>query len=581
MNCLVSLEDVDQIFGNLFEAKIDRGILDRLIDFKILPSYDFRGKKAILLEDIKSLNSVLFSSKQKNVGLISNDLFESDAIRLGSGTIIDLTRDIHDISPTFFSAVRNLISNHRRLSTGEKINPQSSSYFFGPRITTEYKRIIRYTNNQMDQNEKMDLSDISHFAKSAHYMGTKKTLSGFIAEALSSELDENSVILDLMCGSGVVSGSLNKIWNTYASDALLFCTKLAVIHGGGYNRSRAKSVISTMMPFFKENFDALKIYLSREVENEENLFCRNTDIFLLRDYRAFVDNFPTLRNQSSTLHWDPVTIIESRRLEPRSKPYCLFTTYFANIFFGLRQSMEIDSLRYAISRLTDPIDKDWALGALIATVSGVGTTYGGHFAQPLIKGSDSINHNNLGKIVEKRIQSVTHEFMVRLWNLAEYSSNNKNPIITLPGPWQNALSSLSEKIDDRKALIYLDAPYKREEYSRYYHVLETLVTYSYPSCKGIGLTPDPRERFKSEFSTKIFENIENSLADIILSVLKHDWSCAWSYSNSGSANVANVINKVFGNTRCRVTSYSCPHTHKSHGGNPHKDVTEYLIIFSR
>src|SRR5207253_2965645 len=52
----------------------------------------------------------------------------------------------------------------------------------------------------------------------------------------------------------------------------------------------------------------------------------------------------------------------------------------------------------------------------------------------------------------------------------------------------------------RGAVIYADPPYSKDHYSRYYHVLETLVRYDYPSAAGAGrYRPD---RYSTPFSLR-------------------------------------------------------------------------------
>jgi hypothetical protein len=230
--------------------------------------------------------------------------------------------------------------------------------------------------------------------------------------------------------------------------------------------------------------------------------------------------------------------------------------------------------------LHDENEKQWALGALIAAVSALGTTYGGHFAQPAVRNYNDITLRKLSDIIDNRSPSIMHEFAVRLLNLSEKSQTSDRRIKIVPGPWNNALSILDHELGSEPVLVYLDAPYTREEYSRYYHVLETLVTYTYPSCRGIGLTPKPGERFRTEFFTKVRSQITDALVCVITEILQRGWMCAWSYSDSGAANLYEVINTVYRKTNCDIKSYSAPFVHKSQGGAKPKKVTEYLVILT-
>jgi len=216
---------------------------------------------------------------------------------------------------------------------------------------------------------------------------------------------------------------------------------------------------------------------------------------------------------------------------------------------------------------------------LVSSVSCNGTTYGGHFAQPKVKNVRSISKKALSDLLVTRSRSIVHDFVSRFLSISASSESKSLPVHTVDGPWENSLNLLGNVLPSSNVVVYLDPPYTREEYSRYYHVLETLVKYNYPSCSGSGLTPHPIERFSSKFFTRDSNAVCNVLHDIISRVLSLGWSCAWSYSNTASANIVNVIKSVSSQHSCNIKSFSTPAVHKSHGGAKHKDVVEFLVIF--
>jgi adenine-specific DNA methylase len=140
---------------------------------------------------------------------------------------------------------------------------------------------------------------------------------------------------------------------------------------------------------------------------------------------------------------------------------------------------------------------------------------------------------------------------------------------------------LEKVLSDEDVLVYLDAPYKREEYSRYYHVLETLVQYDYPSCTGVGKTPNKRmgERFSSDFFTRSGSQAIQAMTKVISEILRRGWKCAWSYSDSGSVNMVRTIENISSTFGCQVTSFAVPYEHKSQRGAKPKKVKEYVILF--
>ncbi|HUT70715.1 MAG TPA: hypothetical protein VMW89_08550 [Desulfatiglandales bacterium] len=581
LSMFIPEENVIEFCCQMLGSTVDVTKLKYIISLGLLPVYKSDKKNLILKTDLVSLFDLLIlPDKKEGTRLRYERLFEQDSLRISSCTVIDLVHEASATVPTLFSASRNLISAHKFLETDANKDESTILYFSGSRLTTLSKKVLQFAEAQLARERKVDMSATSQFAQSAHYMGSKRTLCGFLVEAISSVLPETGVVIDLMCGSGVASGAFSKTWRTFASDAQEFCRTLAVVHGGGFDRLAGQKLVSKILPVAKEHFNSLQRIVADAIETEDNLFCRDTDESLLHDYKDFLRAFPTLPNEMITKRWNPQAEVRRRKENRLYHPYCLFTAYFSNVYFGVRQCVEIDSVRFSIDQLRDNNEKNWAMGALLATVSALGTTYGGHFAQPLIRDCEDISLGNLSTVIHKRSSSITHEFIVRLLNLAEESQKSSRRIEVVPGPWENALSILGETLRGELVVVYLDAPYKREEYSRYYHVLETLVSYAYPSCTGIGLTPKPGDRFRSEFFTKVERQVTRTLVSIITKILERGWICAWSYSDSGVANICDVIKSVHQKITCDVRSYSAPSVHKSQGGAKPKRVTEYLMILS-
>lgn len=203
--------------------------------------------------------------------------------------------------------------------------------------------------------------------------------------------------------------------------------------------------------------------------------------------------------------------------------------------------------------------------------------HAGHFAQPR-----RVSSQNILETLSLRQKSAYHEFSKRFLCLAEESERCQNEVKLIPGPWQNALE-FANKYIGKRAVIYLDAPYKRDEYSRYYHVLETLVKYDYPSSelKGHIRSKKEGERFSTEFFTKTSSKVDNIFITIITQVLEAGMTCVWSYSDNGVASVIDVINTVKDLVSCKIHLYGIPYQHRSQRKKSHRlSVTEYCIVLS-
>lgn len=558
--------------------------VNELIKENIISTFKFNDETYLILEDseiIKKIDAVTQNVKTDQV-LLSNQIsfLSASSLLINGNTIIEKTIYKEDNKKAYNSLIKNILIQ----SLSDKKTYKKNFKIFDLvqyRVISSSEKIACKITKYQTRKDNIDSLRSSQFAESASYMGSKRSLANFIIEAISENVSDNSYIVDLMCGSGAASSAFNLFWPTYASDAQQFCRILAKVQGGGYSLQKAKHTIDKLVPQFNKNVSLLENKINNFITEEDEIFHMDSLESALNKYQKLVYDFPTYPGTKNSSYWNPTREIKKYRTNNNSLPYCLFTAYFSNLYFGIRQSVEIDSIRYAISQLDNDLDKTWALGALVASISKVATTYGGHFAQPKYKSPDVFNRKNLLKIIDKRQLSIFHEFTVRLLNLSSESEKYKNEIKLVVGPWQLALNNIKSELVNKEVLVYLDAPYKREEYSRYYHTLETLIAYNYPNSIGNGKTPDIKkdERFKSEFSTRNINNLNSIFIKVISNILNQKYKCAWSYSNTGSANIDIIIDTIKLKYKCDVKVYSIPYKHKSHGGRVNKEVIEYLIFF--
>jgi adenine-specific DNA-methyltransferase len=82
---------------------------------------------------------------------------------------------------------------------------------------------------------------------------------------------------------------------------------------------------------------------------------------------------------------------------------------------------------------------------------------------------------------------------------------------------------------NRPRVVYADPPYSAAQYSRYYHVLETLVLYDYPESSGAGRYRG--DRHQTAFSK--LGSVEGAFRDVIRSVAAMDAALVLSYPSNG------------------------------------------------
>ena len=542
-----------------------------------------------LVEDLDAWSKALEYSEIGPSDYSNPTLFEIGVlrrVRFGSCSSVEFGTD--PVPAFLLPAIRRLLECGSRIAVSGDSGSDAKHCALSPslHLTTTSQEVFSYAQQVIERVAAVDQAAGKDFARTANYMGSKRALRAFLVEGIADVLPADALILDLMCGSGAASAAINSRWQTFVSDAQQFSCLLAHVQGGGFTEARASQLLDRLTGRARTHAERLATILSGFVEREDTILFRETSLDAVTAFRSLFEDFPTYPDaHDADATWDPKSMVAERQENIRLEPYCLFTAYFANTYFGIRQSLEIDSIRYAIDQLSDEADRRWALGALIATVSAIGTTHAAHFAQPMLRRELGVSKGKLARIQEKRSRSVLHEFSVRLLTLSKQSETIPREINILEGPWRDALRRFAAVQDARPRLVYLDAPYQREEYSRYYHVLETLVAYSYPTSVGIGRTPSkgsgPGHRFASEFSTHTRAKITASLVDVITTILSYGWQCAWSYADNAAADVTRVVDIVVSRTRCGVRSFSAPHIHRAQGrAQNSKHVTEYLILLS-
>lgn len=460
----------------------------------------------------------------------------------------------------------------------QKIEDRPIQYdLMGVTVITYETAVKCYIEEATYRKQELDRIRNSNFSNTASYMGNKKKIAGFIIEAIFPHISQGEIFVDLMCGSGAMSQAFAQLGQTIASDAQEFCQLLAKIQGRGFTKERAERILKQIDANYKKHFLSLSEMIREPLEQENKLYQENwtNRDMVLTMYTKFVSEFE-LYSSTEPVSSALVDLIEVRRADNQKYPYCLFTLYFSNIYFGLLQCVQLDSLRYAVEQLTGE-EKQWALGALIATTYQVSSGHAGHFAQP-----KKITKKNVLEVLSLRRKSAYHEFSKRFLCLTQESENCPHEIETIPGPWQNALQLIERHIGN-PVIVYLDAPYKRDEYSRYYHVLETMTKYDYPCSEGKGRTRSKKsgERVSTEFFTKTIKKVEEVFVEIITNVLAHNMVCVWSYSDNGVASIVDVVDAVKEEHPCGVHLYGTQSKHHSQRSAGHSlPVMEYCIIFT-
>ncbi|MBN1441913.1 MAG: DNA adenine methylase, partial [Planctomycetes bacterium] len=388
----------------------------------------------------------------------------------------------------------------------------------------------------MKQKREPAASEEARLHRTIWYMGAKaRVIPGFLERVLEEEIEDGATVVDLMAGTGVVSAFCAGRYRVLANDVQLYSsiiTSSLIEHSPRTKEAFLRSLRPDrdLEAAYRRNLAALerryRPALGEEARWLDPVRRQNGGSLRRASLASWADGYRQFLLEPGGTYGDDLArggslyrgarsllaerSFRSRRGEASAFPACLVTAYYANIYFGLRQAIEIDSLRAAIEAL-DPRDpfrerkRVHYLSALLhaASVSTSGTS---HFAQP----------RHLDKVSELAAMARRRSTDIR----GVFEEYHREIVSTLRRIRHRAGNRVFQKdyrafIRDGRGfefprrpadLIYMDPPYTADNYSRFYHVLEVLARYDYPELQRDGDDRVTRgryplidERFQSGF----------------------------------------------------------------------------------
>lgn len=375
-------------------------------------------------------------------------------------------------------------------------------------------------------------------------------------------LQPDGRVVDLFSGMGSVAESLSDTVSVVTNDALSFTAALSRARFTGTDRkSYPTEVIERLRSTYKMRLGELESTYETQLKREaEALAGSRTDLLRYMERARHVGNSAELRR--------------SARVAAESsgaKHYQLATLYFSAGYLSVRQAIELDAARAAIDCDSIPAERDWLLSAWISGAS-VLVNAPGHTAQYLRPNSDSAH----ARIVRTWSRSVWDEFCSALESVSQVGSEawRVNNAVHVG----DALDLVSTGCLDSVGAFYADPPYTKDQYSRYYHVYETLYRYDFPDSSGAGRNRS--DRFTTGFSLKTA--VVASFHDLFRNVARMKVPLVVSYPSSGllgdaGATVPEIAREYFAN----VETHSVGASHSTMGasrGASKKPATENLYV---
>ncbi len=263
--------------------------------------------------------------------------------------------------------------------------------------------------------------------------------------------------------------------------------------------------------------------------------------------------------------------------------YHMVRQYFARGYFSTEQAIVLDAYRAAIDAIypaqastenhfTIATPRDRVLAAWIVAASRIANGPG-HTAQFLRANSQA----SFSRVASYWRRSVPWEFDRALDALEPIGTTGwrqKNRVFCMDA------TSLSEHAKEslRGSVLYADPPYTKDHYSRFYHVLETMLKYDYPSAHGQARARS--DRHASAFSLKTQAQEAFSKLGALASELQ--CSLIVSYPSSGLL-CSSEIEDAFSLYGTFSLAVEFAHHHSTMGGSPGRassGVQERLYVLT-
>jgi adenine-specific DNA-methyltransferase len=261
-------------------------------------------------------------------------------------------------------------------------------------------------------------------------------------------------------------------------------------------------------------------------------------------------------------------LIRERRDDPRRFPYILLSSYYANAYFGLRQALVLDALRYAIDQLL-PVGegRDICMAALLSAASNC-TSTPGHFAMWRVIRTDAAAID----IARFRARDPWVYFAAKLEELVFRSAVNSRDHQVLT----KEAAAFVDDYDGAVGLVYIDPPYSTVHYSRFYHVLEELVEYDYPPVYFAGRFP--ANRYSSAWSVRT--QAVQAFGELLSTLARRNWPAVISYGSNGVVSEATLVRLcqgAFGNAGVQLDHLVTRHASMGRSDRGSRPTRELLI----
>jgi adenine-specific DNA-methyltransferase len=409
------------------------------------------------------------------------------------------------------------------------------------------------------------------------YMGSKREIIDFVVDGIRSVLPDDGTLLDVFAGTHSIGFALRGSHRVFATDIQEYST---AIGRALLRSSRALPAVEAfwkeLEPYVEANRAQLQERLSDLLDEERHLLLELPTSATPERYAEFQASWPHAGDLPES-GGHPAALfrrwLSQCHSNHKAEPYCLFTTYFACGYFSLAQATWIDSIRLALDKALSRRDHLYWIGlAALMHACSYCTPGPGHFAE-FRELNGSVGSRDIMRYRARSVKSYFRDKYAELRRLLT-APTRRNRVWT--DDFRRVLDS--DVIREVNA-VYADPPYSFVHYSRFYHVLETLVRYDYPDCRYYGRYRD--DRHQSDFCIRT--KVANAFDDLARPTAEAKLPLVISYSDTGMITLDDVVGiceqryrPIGGSVEMRSLDYL--HCTMGRRGDKTRDVTEHLVV---
>lgn len=349
-----------------------------------------------------------------------------------------------------------------------------------------------------------------------YYLGSKQRMASAVEDAIDEVAAGDEPVADLFAGVGSASCAIARQHDVVAVDtqeyARVICSALLEeAHAPALELPSVMGAYNACSVELQEAYEPLLSYEEDALSGVGNgRYGALSGIVehgcMLVEYRADVPHDLALAMRRCE---------EKRRMNGIEDDLDAIVRYFGGTYFSYEQAIGIASARASAMQAGDAW-RNTLLAATLSAASHCVSAVGGQFAQPIktVDASGRLKESAIRQAASCRRTQPKEVFLDAIGAICRTSRPRRGNLAVR----SEGISYLRSQGDDAYVAIYADPPYSRYHYSRYYHVLETIVLGDQPVVTTNPATGRPSRgiyragRYQSPFSTlggapKAFEEL--------------------------------------------------------------------------